>query len=1169
VRVCLLGPDLLAVDGRTVHAGGLGQRSLLVRLALANGHLVTVDRLVEDLWGDAATSSIVGTLHGYVSRLRALLGDPSRLRRTGPGYLLELDTDEVDAREFEALLADGRRSLHEDPAHAAEQLGRALDLWRGPALADVAATDWGAAAAARLESLRLGATEARFDALLESGQHDVAAAELQHAVVEHPVHERFVAQLMVALYRCGRQHDALAAYQRARHRLVDELGLDPSPELTRHEAAVLAHEPWLDAPGSALGSAAPAVTAPAGTAPAGTAPAGTAPPAAPRGGGTVFGPGPLPAALERVGQRAFVGRAAELATVEQALARVRAGGRELVLLEGEAGAGKTRLAARVASAAHAAGAAVLYGRATSDSIIPYEPFVEALRAMLHGLADHERHVLLANRPGLRQIVPFLGDAPASEPSPVDDALTDRYVLFETVAELTATASTAWPVVLVIDDAHWCDPLSARLLGHLLRHERPSRLLVLATVRTVPRHPNADLDTLVNDADRDGVLTRVRVGGLHDDDVAELLRVTQGDDAAAARVASVVAATHGNAFFVSEIAEHPGDGSLPANVRDAIGVRLARLSDDAGRVIRTAAVAGAVTPIDVLQAATGLDEAALLDAVDETIAAGLLVEEGGRPALGFRHAIVQQVVVDSVAQLRRRVLHRDLAAAYRSLPGEALRHAHHLLEAGELAGGQLADAAIAAGRQALAVFAYEDAVTWGERALDAGASAAQRCQALLLVSDARRALGDRMAARAAAGGAAELAREVGDATLLAAAAEAVALARAGVGFDFGVDDEGLDELLREALGRLPAAEVEQRSRLLEASLSSAAASGDLYALRGLSAEAVELAERHGHQALVATAHLAARMSVWRVDLLEQRLQSDVAARAAADQSGRVHLQLNSLLYLVSDLAEAGRQAESDAWFQVLRDLATRVRQPVYDAFVDFFDARTALLQGRYDEAAKLADHGLRVGHHSHGVNAEQAWAGVMFVSAWDHGRLHTLADVVEAAAAAAPRFPIWRVAGGACALAGGDRERAATVLEQLVHDGEVDHPLDSLWYASLGLLAEIARTLGDEARARALFEALRPYSGRLTITGLGRVSLGPLDRFVGVAAAAAGDLDVAIEHFARAEDQARRLGAVPHVARAMWERGTALARRGDAAPAEQLLADAASLAGEVGMVLGAL
>ncbi|MGD9705031.1 MAG: hypothetical protein AB7V74_21760, partial [Acidimicrobiia bacterium] len=770
--------------------------------------------------------------------------------------------------------------------------------------------------------------------------------------------------------------------------------------------------------------------------------------------------------------------------------------------------------------------------------------------------------------------PFLADLDIGIDSLKPELGTDRYVLFETVAELLDAESAMWPIVFVLDDLQWADPLSLRLLQHLMRHERSARLLAVCTVRTVPVTPNADLDAFLGDLHRDGLLTRVTLEGLDEHEVAELLGSGK-DQSSQNRASAIHQATRGNPFFVTELAEHGEGATLPASVRDVLGARLDRLPVPASRVLAVAAVSGGLISLPVLGWATGLGHDDLLDAIDATLEAGLLAEEPSTGSLIFRHALVQQVVLDRLSRSRRSTIHLTLADALTAIGSSKIELAHHLLEAGALAAPDRTVAAkIAAGREALDVLAYEEGQHWAQRALSVKGSDDQalRCEALLLSSDAHRALGDRTAARDAAVAAADEARRTADPVLLARAAEALALARAGLGFDFGTTDERLDSLLAEALRGLPAGEVDHRARLLGASLSNAAAEGDLLALRGLSEEALALATAHGHEALVATAHLSARMAGWKVDLLEQRLATDRAAWEAAERSGSLHLQLSTLLYGIADLTEAGSVREAEEWFSRFRQRAAHVRQPVYDAFVGFIDAMFRLLRGDYEGSAKLADEALVRGLQSHGVNAEQAWAGQAFIRAWDRGTLGDLVELAEQAAARPPHLPIWRVALGASLVASGRADEARPVLEELVTPEGIQHNRDSLWLVAGGLLVEMARELGDRDRAAILRRELEPYTGRITMSGLGRASLGPVTRFVGVAAHVSGDLDGADALLAMAVEQAYDIGAVPHEARALCDRAAVLAERdgpGDATESARLRERAIELAEPIGLVLGGL
>jgi class 3 adenylate cyclase len=244
VEVRLLGTLEVGVEGRPVELRRQKQRALLALLALRAGEVVSTDRLVDELWGESPPRTAIGSLQNLVSELRKVLGANALITRP-PGYLLDVDRDAVDAHRFERLAREARDAA---PRERAALLREALKLWRGPALADVQLEHSSASEPARLEELRLAAWEDRLEAEIEVGQHGAAVGELESLVAKHPLRERAVGLLMLALYRAGRQAEALEAYRRSRERLVDELGIDPSPELQRLEQAILRHDADLDRP---------------------------------------------------------------------------------------------------------------------------------------------------------------------------------------------------------------------------------------------------------------------------------------------------------------------------------------------------------------------------------------------------------------------------------------------------------------------------------------------------------------------------------------------------------------------------------------------------------------------------------------------------------------------------------------------------------------------------------------------------------------------------------------------------------------------------------------------------------------------------------------------------------------------------------------------------------
>ena len=323
----VLGPLEVRADGEQLAIKGVKERRLLGLLLSRANSVVPVDTIFEALWGTEPPPSAAKSVQVYAVRVRKMLepnGRPaegSLVSRRGAGYMLRAARDQVDALRFADLVARAREAAGAGDI-AAQVLREALGLWRGSAYADFQDTLFGAAEAARLEEMRLAAVEARIDADLALGRHTEVIAELEGLVREHPLRERLWAQLMIAFYRGGRQSDALLAFRRARGGLVEEIGVEPGPELQALETAVLAHDPGLAAPDQRS-----------------------------------LGPPELPAGLRGIGP-AFIGRDAALACLCGFWADAEHGRGGVVLVSGPAGSGRTRLAAELAHYAHGRGAAV-------------------------------------------------------------------------------------------------------------------------------------------------------------------------------------------------------------------------------------------------------------------------------------------------------------------------------------------------------------------------------------------------------------------------------------------------------------------------------------------------------------------------------------------------------------------------------------------------------------------------------------------------------------------------------------------------------------------------------------------------------------------------------------------------------------------------------------------
>jgi predicted ATPase/DNA-binding SARP family transcriptional activator/Tfp pilus assembly protein PilF len=407
VQFRMLGPIEALVDGRAAALGAPKQRALLA-LLLVNRRVVAADQLVDGLWGENPPASAVQSLQVYVHGLRRALGG-ERIETAGRGYRVVVGEDELDLDRFERSLDRGRAALEAGRADdALDELREALAMWRGPALADLPEETRRAADAERLDELRLTALELRFDAELGSGRHDAVVAELEALTAEHPYHERFLRQRMLALYRCGRQADALEVYRDARRVLADELGLEPSPATQELEGAILRQEPSVAAPAPPTRSTRPL---------------------------------PVPATP-------LVGRRLELAAVG---ALFRAEGARLVTLTGPGGTGKTRLAVALAHALEPElrdGALFVSLAPVSDPELLVPTIAEALDVqegelpLAERVIDHlrERRLLLVldNFEQLLAAAPFVGDLLAAAPR--------VWILATSRAPLRLAAEHEYPVL---------------------------------------------------------------------------------------------------------------------------------------------------------------------------------------------------------------------------------------------------------------------------------------------------------------------------------------------------------------------------------------------------------------------------------------------------------------------------------------------------------------------------------------------------------------------------------------------------------------------------------------------------------------------------------------------------------------------------------------------------
>ncbi|WP_433058025.1 BTAD domain-containing putative transcriptional regulator [Dactylosporangium sp. CS-033363] len=696
--VRILGPlEVVSPAGAPIDLGTPKQRAVVALLATRPGRVVPVQTLVDELWAEEPPERAIASLQAYVSRIRRAL-EPGRAARDraavlvsrAPGYLLDLPPAAVDATRLAAAV-EGPST---DPATFTE----ALALWRGDPLPELGDSPLAQAERARLQELRFAAVERRGAAWLTGGKLPEVIFTTEAALAEAPYREALWVQLILALYRSGRQADALRAYARARTLLADDLGIEPGADLRRLEADILRRSPTLTAPPAAAPTTTARPDPPHPTRPRDTdntpdERANTPHPTRPRDGGerpagdggdlrAGHGGGWLPVGgSAQPGETVLVGRDRELAVVDEVLA---ARGR-VVVVEGVAGIGKSALLDEVARRAAAQGFAVGRGSGVDGPQPPvFLPWAQALR----GLASEHKAALAAayapfgNLPAV--LDPALADMLAlPAPERLADAELARSRLYQGLVDGLRRLSASVPVLVVLDDAHLLDRPSGTLLQLLLRDIRTSAIVVVLGVRSGEGGGGVGGAPAVH----------LRLEGLNSAHVATLgARIAQRE-LAEATIAVLVDRTGGNPFFVGELlrvllAEHALDERgarerTPARVQEVIRRRFARLPGQLGAVLAVASVLGREFDVALLRELTHLDELELYDTLDTAVATGVL--EGAGARLRFAHDLLRQAAYEEQGPLRRARLHARAARALRAGGASATEQAVHLRLALPVAG----------------------------------------------------------------------------------------------------------------------------------------------------------------------------------------------------------------------------------------------------------------------------------------------------------------------------------------------------------------------------------------------------------------------------------------------------------------------------------------------------
>jgi DNA-binding SARP family transcriptional activator len=619
----LLGDLSVVVDDECRPITAAKQRAALVLLLLSANRTVSSAALIDGIWGAHLPQHPDTALQVVISRLRTCLGNASHCVVSTPsGYRIEIGDDELDVALAQSACACGRRLLEEnDPNRAAEVLGHALTRWTSEPLSDLVAFPFCHAARDRLRELQISIYELRNDALLEAGRHVELLDSIDGWVTSEPWRERLRAQQVLALYRSGRQVDALRAFDAYRDRLVDELGVDPSSELCELHRDVLTHAPVLACRGEKLGSRIPLWTSTS-----------------------------LP----------FVGRVDEQELIFGRVREVFAGQRMMILVEGEAGIGKTRLILEVARRVQ--DDAIVLSATANDSMTPaVVGLARALVATISDLPDDELRRCLGERArDLASVVPALCARLPDLVAGYDDPAAGRGPqLVSAVASCLTQLSRRAPIVLLLDDLQRSGAALLYVLGRLMVAEAP-RILVLASARSTSPNRSSNLADLAVQLEGRGRLDRIELEGLGVTSVERLLcRLHTREPTAEARLLHRV--TNGHPFFLNEILQADDwQRALfdpPASVREFVRRRVHALGDAEEGILIDASGLGIAFNVALLSDIADVPRATTEALIDGAVTAGIL-RTVGKNTFTFVHELCRRALMDDLdAHTRARLHHR--------------------------------------------------------------------------------------------------------------------------------------------------------------------------------------------------------------------------------------------------------------------------------------------------------------------------------------------------------------------------------------------------------------------------------------------------------------------------------------------------------------------------------
>ncbi len=1096
VEVRVLGP-LQVVDD---HGRAIGlrpkERTLLARLAAARPGLVSDDVLIDALWQQRPDSARK-TLHGLVHHLRHALG-PDAIVRESNGYRLMLV--EVDLDLVQNSVDAARRAI--DGGHDVEARGllrAARDRFRGPAFPELDDDTSLIGLRRQVSELELALTEELFGLDLASGGHQEVIGELEVLVGRDPTRERAWCLLVSALAATGRHADALNAVSRARRGLALELGVEPGPELRQLELAVLEHRV---PPADSVRVADAIASHDSATLPA-----------------------PLAARSDDV---SFVGRRVEMTHLERSYrSAIDDGHPRLDIVVGEAGVGKTRLAAEFAAACHNDGVLVLFGRCSEFVGSAFEPLQQALS----DLADRNTHAIgpPAAVERLRSLLARMS-ADSAHSNGSSTPAADRYRLLDETSLVIEHLAAVRPVLIVLDDVHWASQPTILSLAHLLRRSAAAHLAIIATAR-VPEFGGVDVIGALGREPGVGVL---RLHGFDVDDVRGYLSVVGTDQAATDRTAaSLLERTGGNAFMLGELVrssaasgviDDAGSDDVPELVREVIVARSRRLPSPAFDLLQMASVAGLEFDLELMVNASGLPEPTVVDALDTAIEAQLLVEQASSCVIyAFTHTLARDALAASMSKARQAVVHHQFARALQGTPAEPTpievgRLAFHLLRCSttdaRLAGCLCAEQAA---EWSMASFAYDDACEWFTSALDTVCDLPSdpELEGRLQIGLARAATlsGDETRARKAAEAAWRTARISGDRTLEAAAA----LLYAGEPELNVVGDEPGTLMLAATLD-IDGLTGSERVRVM-ARLGSALSYSEHERAVTLAVGSLELARRNGDRSALAYA-IRCRLRGWfNPDQVDERIAMAEELTAIGQTLGDGVTESWGLRWQTITNFDSGDVDGIERACRGLAALAERLHLPnqLWSAAIRL--AALRVFQGRFDEAELLIADAQDHAEHINNALAVSVGSTVSQTLSWLRGQEITRFTTTDSNRG---EELLW------C------RDDPSSLLDRIAREPDLAYRHDLGRLETICSVALTMRRFPHPTAAAATYPFAARYAHLVANFAPGAMMYGSMHLYAGLLANAAGDTDRAIDHLRAAVRANSAMDALPFVALAEHE-----------------------------------